>query len=173
MLFKPAGEVYVRVARDSGSGFMGVTHAHAFAKRPDVQIVAVSCGHRARPKSWRRKCGAAATIDNMAIVNDPSIDAISVTLPTHLHVEYTIAALRSGKHVLLEKPFGLTVDDCDQIMAVEATTDKHLMLWRRPSVLAGVQVLVEMVRSGKLGEPLAALATRLSVTLAWLGALVL
>ena len=111
-----------------GSGFMGATHAHAFAKQPDVQIVAVSSRSQSKAEKLATEVGAAATIDNMAIVNDPSIDAISVTLPTHLHVEYTISALRSGKHVLLEKPFGLTVDDCDQIMAVEATTDKHLML---------------------------------------------
>ena len=150
-----------------GSGFMGGTHARAFAKQPDVQLVAVSSRSQSKADELAREVGAVGTIDDMAIVQDPSIDAISITLPTHLHAEYTVAALKAGKHVLLEKPFGLTVDDCDLMMAAEADSGKHLMLAHVVRFWPEYEALVEMVRSGKLGEPLAAVATRLSVVPGW------
>jgi UDP-N-acetylglucosamine 3-dehydrogenase len=152
-----------------GAGFMGGTHARAFAKQPDVQIVLVSSRSLDKAQALAKEVGAAATTDDMEIVNDPSIDAVSITLPTHLHVEFAIAALRAGKHVLLEKPFGLNDSDCDRMIAAEATAGKHLMVAHVLRFWPEYEVLVEMARGGKLGEPLAAVATRLSVLPAWAG----
>ena len=64
----------------------------------------------------------------MAIIDDPSIDAISNTLPTHLHAEYTVAALKAGKHVLLEKPFALTAAGCDGMIAAQKESGKVLLV---------------------------------------------
>src|SRR5215813_8838429 len=100
-----------------GSGFMGGTHARAFAKVPDVQVVAVSSRSMDKASKLAQEVGARPTTDDMAIINDPAIEVISNTLPTHLHPQFTIAALEAGKHVLLEKPFGLTVAACDKMMA--------------------------------------------------------
>lgn len=150
-----------------GSGFMGTTHARAFAKQPDVQIVAVSSRTQDKADKLAREVGARATTDDMSIVNDPSIDAISITLPTHLHPEYTVAALHAGKHVLLEKPFGLTDDDCDPMMAAESASGKYLMLAHVLRFWPEYEALVELVHGGKLGKPLAAIATRLSVVPGW------
>jgi UDP-N-acetylglucosamine 3-dehydrogenase len=150
-----------------GSGFMGTTHARAFAKQPDVQIAAVSSRTQEKADTLAQEVGARATLDDMAIVNDPSIDAISITLPTHLHPEYTLAALHAGKHVLLEKPFGLTDDDCNQMMAAEGSSGKQLMLAHVLRFWPEYEALVDLVHSGKLGRPLAAIATRLSVMPGW------
>lgn len=150
-----------------GSGFMGSTHARAFLKQPDVQVVAVSSRSLGKAEGLAREVGAAATTDDMAVVNDPSIDAVSITLPTHLHPEFTIAALQAGKHVLLEKPFGLTIDDCDMMIAAEARTGKILMLANVVRFWPEYEALVDLVRGGSLGKPLAAVATRLSVLPGW------
>src|SRR5437762_2871897 len=91
-----------------GAGFMGGTHARAFARIPGVEVVAISSRNRDKAEKLAGEVGAWATTVDMEIVNDPSIDAISNTLPTPLHAEYTIAALKAGKHVILEKPFALT-----------------------------------------------------------------
>ncbi len=90
-----------------GSGFMGTTHARAFAKVPGVEIVAVSSQNRDKAEKLAAEVGARAVSDDRAIIEDTSIVAISNTLPTHLHAASTIAALEMGKHVLLEKPFAL------------------------------------------------------------------
>src|SRR5215510_1342682 len=132
-----------------GSGFMGGTHAKSFAKLPDVQVVTVSSRSMDKAEKLAKEVGARATTDDMSIVNDPSIDAISNTLPTHLHSEYTIAALQAGKHVLLEKPFALTASDCDKMIEVQQKSGKMLMIAQVCRFWPEYVALVDFVHSGR------------------------
>ncbi len=150
-----------------GSGFMGGTHARAFAKLPDVRVVAVSSRSMDKAAKLAAEVGAQPNTDDMAIIDDPSIDAISNTLPTHLHRKYTVAALESGKHVLVEKPFGLTVADCNAMIAARNKSGKYLMVAHVLRFWPEYVALADFVKSGKLGKPLAAIASRLSVTPGW------
>ena len=150
-----------------GSGFMGRTHAHAFAAIAGVEVAAVSSRHLDKAQALAATVGARATTDDRSIIDDPSIDAISNTLPTHLHGETTIAALRAGKHVLLEKPFALTAADCDGMIAAERETGRILMIAHVLRFWGDYVSLVEFVRSGALGRPLSAVASRLSQVAAW------
>jgi len=56
--------------------------------------------------------------DYESLLSEPSIDAIYNPLPNHLHVLYSIAALKSGKHVLCEKPVALTLEELSQLESV-------------------------------------------------------
>jgi predicted dehydrogenase len=146
---------------------MGGTHARAFAKLPDVQVAAVSSRGQAKAEKLAAELGARATTDDYSIIEDPSIDVISNTLPTHLHPEFTIAALNAGKHVLLEKPFALTAADCDSIIAAHDQSGKTLMLAHVVRFWPEYVAMIELIHSGKLGKPLSAVATRLSVPPGW------
>jgi predicted dehydrogenase len=150
-----------------GSGFMGRTHARAYAKIRGVSIAAVSSRHLEKAESLAREVGARATTDDRSIIEDPSIEAISNTLPTHLHAEATIAALEAGKHVLLEKPFALTAADCDGMMETAEKTGRTLMVAHVLRFWGEYVSLVEFVHAGKLGKPISAVATRLSQLPAW------
>jgi UDP-N-acetylglucosamine 3-dehydrogenase len=150
-----------------GSGFMGTTHARAYARIPGVTIAAVSSRHLDRAEKLANEVGASATIDDSSIIDDPSIEAISNTLPTHLHAETTIAALKAGKHVLLEKPFALTATDCDDMIATAKETNRTLMVAHVLRFWGEYVSLVELVHSNKLGKPISAMATRLSQLPAW------
>lgn len=146
-----------------GAGFMGRTHARAFAKLSDVNVLAVSSRTLANAQKLATEVGAASTDDALAIINDPNIDAISNTLPNHLHAEWTIAALKAGKSVLLEKPFGLTAVDCDAMIAAQKKSRKPLMIAHVLRFWPEYRALIEFVHSGALGKPLSAVALRLSV----------
>ena len=68
-------------------------------------------GQAALPKIY----GNAIETDYETLINDPSVDAIYNPLPNHLHVPYSIEALKAGKHVLCEKPVALNLDELSQL----------------------------------------------------------
>ena len=68
-------------------------------------------GQAALPKIY----GNAIETDYEALINDTSVDAIYNPLPNHLHVPYSIEALKAGKHVLCEKPAALNLDELSQL----------------------------------------------------------
>ena len=59
--------------------------------------------------------GNATETDYESLIKDPSVDAIYNPLPNHLHVPYSIEALKSGKHVLCEKPVALNLNELSQL----------------------------------------------------------
>jgi predicted dehydrogenase len=150
-----------------GAGFMGSTHARAFAKVSGVQVVGVSSRSADKAAALAREVGAQPYADAMALATDPQVDVISNTLPTNLHKEYTIAALNAGKPVLLEKPMGLSVEECDAMIATANRKGRLLMLAHVLRFWPEYVAVVDFVHSGQLGRPLSATASRLSGRPTW------
>lgn len=95
---------------------------------PDVQVVAVAARDSSKANAFAR----AHNIPNVmpsydALVNDPGIDAIYNPLPNALHYEWTIKALRAGKHVLCEKPLASNAREAQEMANVAAETGCVLM----------------------------------------------
>ena len=150
-----------------GAGFMGTTHARAYAKIPGISIAAVSSRQLDKAERLAGEVGARATTDDRSIIEDPSIDAISNTLPTHLHADPTIAALEAGKHVQLEKPLVLQAADADGMFKTTKKTGRTLMVAHVLRFWGEYVSLVELVHAGNLGKPISAVAARLSQPPAW------
>src|SRR5690606_10470466 len=62
--------------------------------------------------------------EGMELINDPEIDLVDICLHTPLHLEYALAAIKAGKHVLVEKPLARTSADAKKLAAAAAKTDK-------------------------------------------------
>ncbi len=87
-----------------------------------------------------------------ALLADPEVDAVYIPLPNHLHVEWTTRAAEAGKHVLCEKPLGLTAEDAQRAVDACAAHGVRLMeafMYRlHPSWVA----VRELVASGRIGQ---------------------
>jgi predicted dehydrogenase len=87
-----------------------------------------------------------------ALLNDPQIDVIYNPLPNHLHAEWTIKALEAGKHVLCEKPMGLTPAEVDAMADAAAKSGRVLaeafMYRHHPQTLQ----VKELVQNGTIGR---------------------
>jgi predicted dehydrogenase len=86
------------------------------------------------------------------LLEDPTIDAVYINLPNHLHFEWSIKALNAGKHVLCEKPLAMSVDEVNSMAKAAELNDRMLVeaVWMRwhPRFAR----IVELVRSGEIGE---------------------
>ncbi len=81
------------------------------------------------------------------------IDAVYIAVPNHLHREYTVRAARAGVHVLCEKPMAVTERDCEAMIRACADNGVKLMIAYRLHFERANLEAVELVQSGKLGEP--------------------
>ena len=82
-----------------------------------------------------------------------AIDAVYIALPNHLHREYTERAARAGVHVLCEKPLAVTEEDClAMIRTAEENGVKLMVAYRLHFEEANLKA-IDLVQSGKLGDP--------------------
>jgi xylose dehydrogenase (NAD/NADP) len=81
-----------------------------------------------------------------------AVDAVYISLPNHLHAEWSIKAMEAGKHVLCEKPFAISVADVDQMIATADRTGRALaeafMYRHHPQT----KLIGEWIEDGRLGE---------------------
>ena len=86
------------------------------------------------------------------LLDDPDVDAVYNPLPNTFHKEWTIAALRAGKHVLCEKPMAMSADDVQEMIDAARKADRRLMegfMWRFHPRVARVR---ELIAGGAVGE---------------------
>jgi len=136
-----------------GAGAWGRNHIRTFAGLKDCELVAV-CDSNDESQAWVRKSFPSLRVDGDAAVTlaDPGIDGVVLAVPAPLHASLTRQAVLAGKHVLVEKPFTLTVKEADNILALPRKTGQvvmvgHLLLFH-PVVIR----LKNMIDAGELGE---------------------
>jgi len=87
-----------------------------------------------------------------ALINDPLVDAVYISLPNHLHCKWTVAALNAGKHVLCEKPFAMNTAEVEIMIQAARDNDRLLVeaVWSRwhPRMIR----MVDYVKAGNLGD---------------------
>ncbi len=106
-----------------------------------AELAALATSDPAKAAGFSAFCpGLTVHADYEALLADPSIDAVYIPLPNHMHVEWTLKCLAAGKHVLTEKPIAMKAREIDQIiaardrsglLAAEAYMIVHHPQWQR------------------------------------------
>ena len=87
-----------------------------------------------------------------ALFQNPDIDGVLVCTPSHLHEAQAIAALRAGKHVLVEKPLALTSEGARRVLAVAEETGRSLMVAMNNRYRQDTLALKPFAHGGELGD---------------------
>lgn len=118
----------------------------------DVEVVAVASRDAAKAESYAREHGFDRWYGSYeALLADQDIDAVYISLPNSMHVDWSIRALEAGKHVLCEKPLTRRPEEAERAFDVAERTGLHLMegfMYRHhPQTLR----VAELVREGAIG----------------------
>jgi xylose dehydrogenase (NAD/NADP) len=118
-----------------------------------VDVVAVASRDQARAEAYAREHGIERAFGSYeALLADPDIDAVYISLPNSLHVEWSIHALEAGKHVLCEKPLDRRPDEVERAFEAAARSGRILMeafMYRHNPQTAKLR---KLVGAGAIGE---------------------
>jgi len=132
-------------------GAIAEKHMEAFEEIQDLKP-RVLVGRRREPaEEFASKWGFDHfTLDLDEALNDADVDAVVITSPNELHAEQAARSLQAGKHVLLEIPMALNVDDAERITRVARQADRRLMIAHTMRYFAGIQEVRRRVVEGDL-----------------------
>lgn len=149
-----------------GLGNRGTALLRTALDLPEAEVVAVADleeRHRRRAQGIAEKARGRRPedyADPAVLLTRDDVEAVLIALPNYAHLAYNSYALAAGKHLYAEKPLGLTLEECDHLIAEsEGRPDQvvHVGFQRRsnPRFIEGV----ELIRRGDLGTPLEARAS--------------
>lgn len=140
-----------------GTGGIATTHIRAyktFSHR--ARVVALCDLYPEKAKTLAEQEGLKADIykEYRDVMNRSDIDLVSICLPPSVHAETTIAALRSGKHVLVEKPMAPSLAECDAMIEAAKKSGKVLSVVAQNRYKIPTMKVKHLIESGKLGRVL-------------------
>ena len=105
-----------------------VRHLPEYAANPHVELAGYYDLNTQRAQEMAAQYGGKVYDSYFDLLNDPSIDAVSICVENRSHAEITTYALYAGKHVLCEKPMAMTLAEGESMVAAAERNGKHLMI---------------------------------------------
>jgi predicted dehydrogenase len=136
-----------------GYGYWGPNLVRNFAERKDAQVTVVADRQPERlAEAQRRYPAIRVTAEASELIADAAVDAVVIATPVALHFELATAALRAGKHVLVEKPMASTSDEASRLIDEAARRRLVLMVDHTFIYTGAVRKMRELVANGELGD---------------------
>jgi len=117
-----------------------------------VRIVAACDPRAAARDQFARDFARPAYADVQALVRDPEVQVVYVASPHQVHAEHACLAARHGKHVLVEKPMALSLEECDAMIAACDAAAVHLVIGHCHSFDAPYLQARNLIASGEFGQ---------------------
>lgn len=130
-----------------GVGHLGKYHARICAEAPNIELIGVADINKEAAEKVAAEYEVASFVDFRDMLD--LIDAAHVVVPTDKHYEVTSALLEAGKHVLLEKPMAVTVEEADKLLALARENDRVLQVGHverfNPAIIGIQRVLTQPI----------------------------
>ncbi|MES2597830.1 MAG: Gfo/Idh/MocA family oxidoreductase [Verrucomicrobiota bacterium] len=138
----------------AGFGAWGKFHAQSIAQNPEARLVAISAPSEAsRAEARQLYPDAQIFADSLELIAQADFDILDVVTPSHTHREISLAAMQKGKHVLLEKPMAITLEDCKAITAGAREHGIHLAVGHELRLSSQWGRIKEIIDAGTIGDP--------------------
>jgi len=142
-----------------GLGGIARSHCDSIAHLDNVQVVAVADLFEEKRQEYMDKYDIPKGYQtHHELLKDDEIDAVAVVLGHQLHHQLTVDACNAGKHVLVEKPMALSLDQCDAMIEAAANNDVKLMVGLSQHFYPTSVKAKEILDSGELGPLITAIA---------------
>ncbi len=135
-----------------GAGAMGAEHAYCYSLIEGAHVAGVFSRDLARATVVAKGSGAPAVSDAISLLDDPSIDAIDVCLPSAIHAPFVIRALESGKHVFCETPLALDMAEARRMRDAARQSGRLLQVGLLCRSIAACVLTRRAVDTGEYGR---------------------
>ena len=136
-----------------GCGFITRVHSgHLRVLRADIVPAYASRDQSRAAEYCARFRGAASYGDYRAAIDDPAVDAVVIAVPPRFHLELTLQALRAGKHVLVEKPAFLRLDDYQVVREARDAAGRVVLVGENDHYKPLAVELRALLAAGAIGE---------------------
>ena len=135
-----------------GCGMIAHVHAKAIGDICTAELVGVADNSYDFALKFAQKWGVRAFNDYNELLSDKEIDVVCVCTPSCFHAQNAIDALNSGKHVVLEKPMAITVEDTDKIIETCAKTGNLLTVISQLRFSKDIIKIKKLIEEGAFGK---------------------
>jgi phthalate 4,5-cis-dihydrodiol dehydrogenase len=135
-----------------GLGIAGTVMVPAIHSHPGVHLAAAAEPQRVLRSRFAsgEDVPAVATVEEL--VETAGVDVVYIASPHQFHADQAVLAAAAGKHVVVEKPMALSLDDCDRMIAAARQHGVTLVVGHSHGFDPAVRVIADLVRSGAYGE---------------------
>ena len=144
----PARRMQVGVA---GLGAGAVQVIRAMAHAPYIQLTAAADVRPEALETFTSRFQGRTYTSVEALCRDPEVEVVWISTPNQFHCEHTIIAARHGKHVVVEKPMALTLDEARRMTAAAEQHGVQLLCGHTASLMAANQAMRRLITSGEIG----------------------
>ncbi|MDZ7371017.1 MAG: Gfo/Idh/MocA family oxidoreductase [candidate division KSB1 bacterium] len=142
-----------------GTGKVAHHHAKALRQAPSSCFVAAWNRTFERAEAFAKEYGVTPYRDLEEMIVREKIDVVTVCTTHPTHADVSIAAMRAGAHVLVEKPLASSLQDCDRMIAAARETSKKLGMISQRRLYPPVQRMRRAIDEGKIGDPALGIVT--------------
>lgn len=142
-----------------GLGMIADFHAQAIAHVKGARLVAVASRNADKARAFAQKHGAGWSGTSLAeLVAQPGLDIVCLTTPASAHLEPALAAIRAGKHLVIEKPLEITVERTDELLRAADAAGVKIAAIFQGRFGEGAQTVKAAVEAGRFGRMVTASA---------------
>ena len=150
-----------------GCGFMGSMHANCYRNIEGVRVTAVADLRPEKAEELAALSGAAIYQTGRELIENADVDVIDICLPTYLHAEHALLAMKKVKYLFIEKPVALTAAEGDMLLAAAKETGCRVQVGQVIRFWDEYVVLRDIVKKGTYGRVINANFRRISPIPTW------